>query len=908
MTMTSKASLTMARKLLVGVVGLLAVAPLSAQIGPQGSSVVEVGLALRQLDGVKRVLMIGAHPDDEDSSLLAALARGMGVETAYLSLTRGDGGQNIIGPELGEGLGIIRTGELEAARRLDGGRQFFTRAFDYGFSKSAEEAFAHWPREELLEDVVSVIRTYRPQVIVSVFSGTPRDGHGQHQAAGILTNEAFDAAADPTRFPDLQGVATEPWAVDKLYQSARFRGPGSRPSSGSGAAPLTVQTGTFDSLLGRSYHQLAMESRSQHRSQEMGAAQVLGDRNTGIQLVQSRVGGIENDQGIFAGVDTTLAGLVDGLPVEAAPAIWRSIETYRGAIEEAAASLSAVYPGRAAGPLARAYLSLEFTFGLIQGLGDSAGPLAEALAVRAGLVRSALLSAASIVIDVRAGDDLVVAGEDVSLDVQLWNGGPFRIEGAGLRTVGGTQDVGLPAEFLGTAGQTLRSQTLEPGEIARWSYRVRLRPSLVSSRLYYLGDPRDGDMYDWSSDPGSQGLPRNARPLLRAVGEFSIHIPGLDGPVNVVWGEDAEYVGVNRAVGEFREPVLATPAISVAIEPGVMAWPEGSLESRPVTVMLQSESNSGSVGDLSFEVPEGWEVTPSSLPFNLSGEGASRGFTFSVRPLGPVDAGEHVFRAVATREDGTRFDEQVDIIDYPHVERTLYFSPAEVRAQVFPVQMREGIRVGYVMGSGDDGLEALRQLGATVEEVGPARIREGNFSGYDVLVLGIRVYETRPDVAAVNGQILAFAEAGGTVIVQYNKYEYPRGDFAPYPVSMGVGRGAPRVTDENSPFTLLDRESPVLSSPNRISETDFEGWVQERGLYFLAEWDERFTPVLEFNDPGEEPTRGSLLVAPVGEGLYAYVALAFFRQLPAGVPGAYRLFANLVSLTAEDWNAYYTPR
>ena len=900
--------MTMTGRRFVWVVGLLVAAPLSAQVGPQGSSVVEVGLALRQLDGVKRVLMIGAHPDDEDSSLLATLARGMGVETAYLSLTRGDGGQNIIGPEMGEGLGIIRTGELEAARVLDGGRQFFTRAFDYGFSRSAAEAFAHWPREEVLRDVVSVIRTFRPQVIISVWAGTPRDGHGQHEASGILANEAFDAAADPGRFPNLGGNAAEPWRADKLYHSVRFRGPGS------GEAPLTIQTGTFDPLLGRSYHQLAMESRSKHRSQEMGAAQTLGDRTSGLRLVQSRVGGLDDDRGIFAGIDTTLVGLADGLPARAVPVVRSAIAAYRTAIHEAGASLDAVQPSRAAGPLGRAYLSLEFTFGLLRGIGDSAAPLAEALAVRAGLVRSALLKAASVVIEVRAGDDLVVAGEDVMLDVQLWNGGPFRIDGAVLRSAGGEQDVALPAEFLGAEGQTEEPQSLEAGEIARWSYRVRLRESLAASRLYYLGAPRDGDMYRWTGDPASEGLPRNARPLLRAVGEFDIHIPELDQPVHVVWGDDAEYVGVNRALGEFREPVLATPALSVAIEPAGMAWPEGSLESRPVTVVLQNESASGSSGELSFEVPEGWEVTPSSLPFDLRGEGASRGFTFEVRLIGTVDGGEvtapaeHVFRAVATRDDGVRFDERVDIIDYPHVERTLYLRPAEVRASVFPVRIREGIRVGYVMGSGDDGLEALRQLGTAVEEVGPDRVRVGDFSGYDVLVLGIRVYETRPDVVAVNDRILAFAEAGGTVIVQYNKYEYPRGGFAPYPVSMGVGRGAPRVTDENSPFVLLDPKSPVFSSPNRIAETDFEGWVQERGLYFLAEWDDRFTPLLELNDPDEEPTRGSLLVAPVGRGLYAYVALAFFRQLPAGVPGAHRLFANLVSLTAEDWNAYQARR
>ena len=894
--------MTTTGRTLLWVVGFLAAAPLSAQVGPQGSSVVEIGLALRQLDGVKRVLMIGAHPDDEDSSLLATLARGMGVETAYLSLTRGDGGQNIIGPELGESLGIIRTGELEAARELDGGRQFFTRAFDYGFSKSADEAFAHWPREEVLRDVVSVIRAFRPQVIISVWGGTPRDGHGQHQASGILANEAFDAAADPDRFPELEGSAAVPWGAAKLYHSVRFRGPGS------GQAPLTIQTGTFDPLLGRSHHQLAMESRSKHRSQEMGAPQGLGDRTSGLRLVQSRVGGLDDDPRIFAGIDTTLTALVALLPSQAIPGVGNSVASYRRAIQEAGVALDAVQPSRAAGPLGRAYSSLESTFGLIRGLGDSAAPLAEALAVRAGLVRSALLDAASVVIDVRAGDDLVVAGEDVSLDVQLWNGGPFRIEGAVLRSAGGEEDVGLPSEFLGGPGQTEEPRTLEAGDIARWSYRVRLRQGLAASRLYYLRAPRDGDMYRWTGDRGSEGLPRNARPLLRAVGEFDIHIPELDQPVHIVWGNAARYVGVDRALGEFQEPVLATPAVSVTIEPAGIAWPEGSLEPRPVTVLLHNQSATGSSGELSFEVPEGWEVTPASMPFDLRGEGVSRAFTFDVRPVGPVDAGEYVFRAVATRDDGVRFGERVDIIDYPHVERTLYLRPAEARARVFPVRMREDIRVGYVMGSGDAGLEALQQLGAAVEEVGQDRIRAADFSGYDVLVLGIRVYETRPDVVAVNDQILAFAEAGGTVIVQYNKYEYPQGGFAPYPVSMGSGRGAPRVTDENSPFALLDPESPVFSSPNRVVETDFEGWVQERGLYFLAEWDDRFTPVLEFNDPGEEPARGSLLVAPVGEGLYAYVALAFFRQLPAGVPGAHRLFANLVSLTAEDWNAYYAPR
>ena len=870
---------------------LLGAAPVAGQIGPEGSGVVEAALTLRKLDGVKRVLMVGAHPDDEDTGLLTTLARGMGVETAYLSLTRGDGGQNLIGPELGEGLGIIRTGELEAARRLDGGRQFFTRAYDYGFSKSADEAFAHWPRDQVLRDVVWVIRTFRPQVIVSVWAGTPNDGHGQHQASGILAGEAFEAAADPLRFADLPGGAGEPWQADKLYHSVR-RSP-DRP-------PVTVPTGTLDPLLGRSYLQLSMESRSQHRSQDMGAPQPLGPRDAGLRLVESRVREPAGDHGIFAGVDTTLAGLTTGLPEASAAPMREHLRAYRTAVQSAVESLNALRPERAAAPLAVAYRHLEATFGLMQDMGSAGSRLAEPLAVRAAQVRWALLKAASVVVDVRASDDLVTAGQDIDLDVRVWNGGPFRVDGAVIRTAGPGEWAGGSAEFAGGDGQTLTAQGLEPGQMASWTYRVHLDEALPASRLYYLESPRDGDMYRWTDRNGSESLPRNWRALLSSAGEFDLHVPGINGPVHLVWGSRARYVGVDKASGEYRKPVLATPALSVAIEPRGMAWPQGSREGREVTVLLRNESREGAAGSVTLRAPKGWEVTPVAIPFAMNVEGASRGFTFTVQPGAGVEAGTHTFRAEAQRGDGTRFAERVDVIDYPHIERTLYMEPAEMRALVLQVTVAEGIKIGYVMGSGDDGLVALRQMGADAEEVPAERVREGDFSDYDVLVLGIRVYETRPDVVAANGQVLEFARAGGTVIVQYNKFEYPQGGFAPYPVSMG-NRSAPRVTDENSPFRLLDPRSPVFNSPNRITESDFDGWVQERGLYFLSEWDERFTPLLELSDPGEEPTHGSLLVAQLGEGIYAYVALSFFRQFPAGVPGAYRLFANLVSLDADEW-------
>tara|TARA_Y100000590_G_scaffold332892_3_gene378563 strand:- start:2783 stop:5461 length:2679 start_codon:yes stop_codon:yes gene_type:complete len=868
---------------------------LPAQVGPEGSSVIEIGLALRGLDGIKRVLMIGAHPDDEDTGLLASLARGLGAETAYLSLTRGDGGQNLIGPELGEALGIIRTGELEAARRLDGGQQFFTRAYDYGFSKTAQEAFSHWPREQVLRDIVSVIRTFRPQVIVSVWSGTTRDGHGQHQASGILAREAFDVAADPERFNDLPREAGLPWRADKFYQSVR-RNP--EPPS------VTVPIGKFDPLLGRSYLQLAMESRSQHRSQAMGSYQPLGPRVSGLRLVKSHVHEPTDDNGMFAGIDTTLIGLTAGLPKKTSIPIQKHLTDYRAAVHKATESLDALRPERVAEPLALAYRNLQNIFELTQDLTDVELAISKPLVRRISQVRQALLRSASITIDVRVSDGLVTAGQEVDLDISIWNGGKFHIDQALIRAAGLEEGVTGSVRFLNDKGQTLSPQKLGPEEMADWRYRVHFGDKVPISSLYYLEHPRNLDMYRWTDADGSEGLPRNKRRLLGAAGEFNIHIPQINEPLHIVWEKNAQFVGLDKASGEFKAPVLATPSLSVAIEPGGMVWPQGSHEEREVTVIVRNDSHIKTSGTLSLLAPSGWVITPAEIPFTMGIEGSTRGFIFTVKPDTEVDPGNHIFRAIATRDDGVSFGKQIDIINYPHIERTLYVKVAEMRASVFPVAIEPKIKVGYLTGSGDDGLIALRQIGADAEEVSPEKVLNGDFSSYDVLVLGIRAYETRPDIVASNEQILQFARSGGTVIVQYNKFEYPRGEFSPYKVSMG-NRPAPRVTDENSPFALLDPGSPVFNIPNRITDKDFEGWVQERGLYFLSNWHKNFTPLLEFVDPGEEPAHGSLLVAPVGEGVYAYIALSLFRQFPAGVPGAYRLFANLVSLTANEWNAHH---
>jgi len=850
----------------------------------EGTGVVATGLLLRQMDGVKRVLMIGAHPDDENTSILAELARGEGVETAYLALTRGDGGQNLIGPELWDGLGVIRTGELEAARRLDGGRQFFTRAFDYGFSKRADEALTFWPREELLSDVVWVIRRFRPQVVISVFTGTPADGHGQHQAAGIMAREAFEAAGDPTRFPEHLAMGVEPWTAAKLYG-----GVWRRPGEGA----LVLETGAYDPLLGRSTLQLSMESRSFHRSQDMGAPRPLGPAQAGMLLERDRTGADgAGTAGLFAGVDTTLAGAASTLPEPAAGRTRQHLEAYRTALAGARDAFGGADPFAVAAPLRDA---LDHLLMAREAAGSAAGTeLRAALERRIGLAQRALLAAAGVTLDVRAADDLLTPGQTVEVTAYAWNGGPLVLSGAGA-------SLALPEGWSAGAARPrgLASDgSLAPGTLATWTFDVTLPDDADLSRLYYLRRPRDGYFYRWPDEPSLWGLPRDPA-VVRGAFSFGVAggTPGRSVPLrpSAPWS----FVGVNPARGEFRRPVLVVPAVSASVTPGGMVWPLERSGARALTVALRNEAPGGTRGTVRLVAPEGWSVSPAEAAFDVGGEGGERSFAFEVRPTGGVEPGEHVFRAEVTSDAGRRFTEGFQLIDYEHIERAALFSPAEARVGVVPVRIAEQLRVGYVMGTGDDGPEAIRQLGGEVTLLTPDAVRAGAFDGYDVVVVGVRAYETRDDLRAANAQLLDWAGAGGTVVVQYQQYDWGQGGYVPYPAR--ITRPAQRVAEEDAEVTVLEPDAPVFTTPNRITAADFDGWVQERGLYFLGEWDEAYTPLLEMHDQDEPPARGSLLVAPVGDGLYVYAALSFFRQWSAGVPGAYRLWANLLSLRGETW-------
>jgi LmbE family N-acetylglucosaminyl deacetylase len=807
----------------------IATAPLQAQLEPPSTGgIVALDRELRMLGHDKRVLMIGAHPDDEDTELLTVLVRGLGAEAAYLSLNRGEGGQNLIGPELGEGLGLLRTEELLAARRLDGARQYFTRAYDFGYSKSLDETWRHWPRDSILKDVVRIVRRFRPQVVVSVFSGTPRDGHGQHQAAGWAAQEAFRAAGDSSRFPELareEGLA--PWTPLKLYRSARFD---------TAATTTTLDGGELDRAAGLSYHQIAMAGRSLHRSQDMGQLQGLGPSHVRLALVVDRTG--RGGDGLFAGIDTLRRG--------------------PGAVPRA-------------------------------GDADAASLLALRRRWSASGARSdlphldrAIVVASGVVCDARSDDDRVVAGQRIAVTLECWNtsSSPHTVD-ATLQASPGFAVDGGPA--------TLR---LEPGALVDRQVMATVRDDAALTVPYFHLPRPEPALYDWSdAPPGVRGLPFGAPEL---AGRFV-----LDGAA-----ADEREVSLrlnDQARGEVRRPVTVVPRVDVAIDPGTEVWPAGDRAPRRFTVTLTHGARDTTAGTLTLEPPAGWPAVRPQ-PFRLAHEDERETFTFELRPPASLAPGTVQVRAVARDGSGRRYDAGLVTVDYPHIRPRSYLRPSLATLRVAPLVLPPLGRVGYVRGAADRVPEALRGAGMPVTLLDANTLVRGDLSRFGAIVVGPRAYETDPALVEANGRLVEYARRGGLVLVQYQQQRYFDGGFAPYPLTVGGPPARPglppvghdRVTDETAPVRILAPLDPAVRAPNRLGDADWAGWVQERGLYFARSWAPDYRPLLEMHDPGEPPLEGGVLVAKVGRGTYVYTGLSFFRQLPAGVPGAFRLFANLL--------------
>lgn len=778
---------------------------------------------LRQLGANKRVLVIGAHPDDENTQLLTLAARGWGAQAAYLSLTRGEGGQNLIGPELGTELGIIRTEELLAARELDGGRQFFTRAYDYGFSRTAEEAFRFWPRDSLLKDVLDVVRRFRPQVLVSIFSGTQRDGHGQHQAAGLLARQAFEVLKDSA------------WGPVKLFRSFR---------ADTGERTITLSAGDLDHVTGQSYFQIAMASRSRHRSQDMGQLQSPGPRSVPLVIVATRPGG---EATFWSAVDTTLPGKA----------------RYAALIDSARAALNPWRPGDVLPYLTRALRELG------PGSDEQAALLQEAIAIAAG-----------IVLDAVADDNIVAAGQRLQVELTLWNAGAGAVE---LESVEVTAPAGWEVQRL-----DLAASPVAPGTVATRRFVVHVARDAERTQPYFLRRPLAGALYDWTGAAAAwRGLPFEPPPLEARV---RVRVGGEA----VTLTREVVYRYRDQAVGEIRRPIAVTGAFDVGIEPELLVWPTAATAAtRRFTITVTNRTRGPAATRVVLSPPSGWPaVAAESLAFAREDE--TRSFTVDVAPPPALRAGRYTLAAATAGADGRRGSGALRLIDYSHIRPRALARASVAVIRAAPLELPPVGRVGYVRGAADRVPEALLAVGVPLDLLPADSLERGDLSRYDAIVVGSRAYETDPALVAHNARLLEYARGGGLVIVQYQQYDFIQGDFAPFRLT--IARPHDRVTDETAPVTPLVPDHPVFRVPNVLGRSDWEGWVQERGLYFAGEWDPAYVPLVETHDPGGAPLRGALLVAPLGRGTYVYTGLSFFRQLPAGVPGAYRLFANLLAL------------
>jgi len=804
------------------------------QFTPPGTGgVAALAGALKQLGANKRVLVIGAHPDDEDTELLAILSRGMGVRAAYLSLSRGEGGQNLIGPELGPELGIIRTEELLAARQLDGARQFFTRAYDFGFSKTADETFRFWPRDSLLVDVLAVIRRFRPQIVVSIFSGTPRDGHGQHQVAGIVARQAFETLRDSS------------WGPVKLYRAAW---------SDTGATTLRLDGGALDPLAGRSYHQIAMAGRSRHRSQDMGQFERAGPSVDRLAFVEWRDGrrGTKDGDGLFAGVDTVLHGRA----------------RYVALLDSARVRLNPSRPAAIVPLLVRALREL------------GRGTVGETDAEQRESLEHALAAAAGVAIDGFVDDGIVIPGERLEVEATVWNAGAG---GVTLDGIDVTAPPGWKVERLDAA-----TSPVPQGALATRRFAVTVAPDAPRSQPYFLRHPLAGGLYDWTGTPADwRGLPFEP-----SLVEMAARLTIAGQPVTLC--REVVYRYRDQGIGEVRRPIVVTQPFDVAVTPDLVVWPIDGAAGGPrhFTITVTNRARGPAATQVVVTPPSGWAAAPAeSLSFQREDEAKSLTVTVALPP--GARPGVYALQAAAVTA-GERKEGALAVIDYPHIRPrpVAHASTAELRAA--RIALPGVTRVGYVRGASDRVPEALQAVGVPLELLGPDTLARGDLSRYDAIVIGSRAYEVDAALVASNGRLLDYARTGGLVIVQYQQYPFVNGNFAPYRLS--IARPHDRVTDETAPVTERDAAHRVFHVPNEIGPDDWAGWVQERGLYFAHDWDAAYTPLLETHDPGEPPLFGGLLVAAVGQGTYVYTGLSFFRQLPAGVPGAYRLFANLLAL------------
>ena len=899
---------------------------------PENRGEAQLEQTLKRLDTTASVLVIVAHPDDEDGAMLTYLSRGLGVRTTLLTLNRGEGGQNLMSADIDDALGLIRTNELLKADEFYGTQQLWGTEVDFGFSKTQQEAFAKWGHDRVLFDAVLAVRRTRPQIIVSTFVGGITDGHGQHQVSGEIAQEVFKAAADPKVFPEQLrrvkdgGYGLEPWQPQAVYSRmpfARVTDKGMFDYATGKWAPArflnyitgewttgvlstdaTIPVGTTDLTLGRSYVQVAQEGWGQQKSQYGGADPALsGPAESSYHLwavapeAAAKPGSNAADNGLFhnrkVDIDASISGLARLVPGQAPE--WLSgslhqIESDLAQFESRCPCHAGVNVARELAPVYKETLDLRAR-------------------VAAGNLDAKAKSDLLFALDVKIAQFQTALKDLLGLDMI-----PFRTNETSAQGGG----------FHGnSADETPRS--VSPGESLR--VRVHAAQATKATRLEKVwldspaGAPWQSKLSTGAIDPAAATadpifevqVPDNAEPTSPYFTRPSIEQPYYD-ISNPAWRErsfapyplaawaefsfDGLPIRVGKVVqtlqrvtgpGGIYEPLVVTPSIGIRVEPEARILP---LNGGALPVHITVHAQSATEGTVDLKLPAGWSSNPAEAQFHLKNGGDTDPILFSVTPAA-VKEGAYSIKAIA-HADGHDYEKGWQPVGYPGLRPYNQYKPSTLLTRKADVKLAPGLRIGYVMGTGDLVPEAIEGMGVTPHLLTDAELASADLSQWNVIVIGIRAYSVRPELTAAQPRLGDFVRGGGTLVVQYQSSNFP----APLPLSMG--RMAERVVDENAPVKLLTPDNPLLSRPNRITTADFNGWVEERGHSFVDTWDPGYTALTETADPGQDPQRGGLLVAHPGKGTYIYCAYALYRQLPELVPGAYRLLANLLSAGAED--------
>lgn len=813
-------------------------------IQPNKPTASEIYEDLKKLNFLGSVLYVAAHPDDENTTAISYFANTVKARTAYLSLTRGDGGQNIIGPELRELLGVIRTNELLAARATDGGEQLFTRANDFGYSKHPDETLAIWNKDEVLGDVVWAIRTFKPDVIINRFNHrTPGSTHGHHTSSAMLAVEAFDLANDPSKYPD-QLKYTQTWEPKRQFFNTSWWFYGSQENFEKADKSNLVQidVGTYYPSLGLSNTEISSLSRSQHKSQGFGNT---GSRGKDITYFELLKGKMPTNNDIFQGIDTSWNRVKGGDKVY--QIMSRVLKNY---------DFNA--PEKSLSDLMQAYSA-------IQKIED-----AHWKTQKTKEIKDIILACSGLYLEAAADTGIATNGTSIKLDIEAINRSEALVSLSGITIVPSNQKIAA-------------STALQNNERFTTEATVTVTPDFKDTSAYWLREEGELGMYK-VADPRMIGKPET--PQQNTV-RFDLSVAGVPFTVE----KPIVYKYNDRVKGEVYEPFEVVPPVTSKVDSKVIIFAKAASQNIPVTVTAHEANFKGKV---SLDLPKDWKVTPTEVAVAIATKNGQQTYDFTVTP--PPGDSEGFITPTVT-QNGIKYTKELVQIDYAHIPLQSLFLPNKAKVVRLDIA-RKGEYIGYIQGAGDAVPENLEQIGYQVALIDPSTITPELLSQFDAVVVGIRAYNVVDEIQAKQPLLLDYVKSGGTLIAQYNTSGRWGNTKIGAPYDLTLSRD--RVTDENSEVRILAKNHPLVNYPNKLSQKDFEGWTQERGLYFPSEWASEYTPILSMNDKGESPKDGSLLVAQYGDGYYIYTGISFFRELPAGVSGAYKLFANMVSIGKQE--------